>query len=234
MKKFIGYLPVITGLLFSLNVSSQKNKQNYQGSYPEFNLRTSLTSFIDLDAGMMLGVNYRWSDRFSASFEPTWIFYSLYTDRAIETTPSGFKIRSDLRYHLLKRNVRSPDFYIAPEFHYKHVRSEKEDLFGINCQNGQCAYFQNAVYTDIRNEIGGFLKIGLITPMPFVKNNRWLIEMYVGAGAKRLDFKETDLPLGGSFVDLPNRTPFGRPSSGFGLPMLPAGLCAPLFDHPGH
>ena len=225
MKRAVLSLPGILILFFSLSVSAQKSKQDRQVSYPEFNLRTSLTSFLDEDAGIMLGVNYRWSQKFSASFEPTWIFFSVFSSAGSEKIyPSGIKIRTDLRYHFPKKQRGSPDFFIAPEFHYKYTKTQIEDLFGINCQNGQCAFFQDAVYTDIKREIGGLVKMGLITPFPFIDNGRWLLEFYGGLGIKRLDFRETNLPIGGSFVSPPSRTPFGQPGSGFGLPMLPGGL----------
>lgn len=192
--------------LFSLPVSSQTNKKAYNDSYKEFSLRTSLTSYLDYDAGIMLGINYRWNEKFSASFEPTWIFYNaFYTNSFDRIFPSGIKIRADLRYHFEKKRSKSPEFFIAPEFHYKYTKTELEDFFGINCQNGQCAYYQNAVYTDIKHEIGGIFKIGMITNWPFVKSKRWYFELYSGFGAKQLKFKEIDLPVGGSFVNPPNR-----------------------------
>lgn len=219
MKKFILSLSAIMGLLFSVTVSAQKIKQSNGESYPGFSLHTSLTSYFDYDAGIMLGVSYRWSKHFSTSLEPTWIFYSINGD-----IPSGIKIRADTKYYFSKRKPRHPDFYIAPEFHYKYTNTKKEAEFGINCVGGQCAYFQNAVYSDIKNEIGGLVKTGIIFPLRFVKNHRWLLDMYIGLGAKQFNFRETDLPAGGSFVRLPSRTPFGQPSDGFGLPMVPAGI----------
>jgi hypothetical protein len=229
MKIFFKYLILLLGLFLSINVLAQTNKKAYNDSYKEFSLRTSLTSFFDYDAGIMLGVNYRWSEHLSASFEPTWIFYNGFiTAGENKIFPTGIKIRADLRYHFEKRKSRSPDFFVAPEFHYKYTKTEKEDRFGINCQNGQCAYFQDAVYTDIKNEVGGQVKLGMITPFPFVKNEKWLLEFYTGFGAKILTFREENLPLGGSFVNPPDRTflNFGNPTSRntSNRPMLPAGL----------
>ena len=167
MKRAVLSLPGILLLVFSLTVSAQKSKQDRQVSYPEFSLRTSFTSFLDEDAGIMLGVNYRWSQKFSVSFEPTWIFFTVFNSDAGEKIyPSGIKIRTDLKYHFPKKQRRSPDFFIAPEFHYKYTKTQIEDLFGMNCQNGQCAFFQDAVYTDIKREIGGLVKMGLIIPKP--------------------------------------------------------------------
>jgi hypothetical protein len=213
------------GLLFSLIVSAQKIKQVNGESYPGFSLNSSLTSYFDEDGGVNLGVGYRWNKHFSASISPTWIFYNFYKDEnAKRIIPSGIRIRADLKYYFKKRRPRHPDFYIAPEFHYKHTTTKKEDEFGINCLNGQCAFFQNAVYTDIKNEIGGLVKTGIIFPLRFVKNHRWLLDVYVGLGAKQLNFKETDLPVGGSFIRLPTRGLLGDSGDSYALPMVPAGL----------
>ncbi len=229
MKNIIWCLPVIGLSLFSITGMAQTDKKTFNDSYKEFSLRTSLTSYFDYDAGIMLGVNYRWSEHLSASFEPTWIFFSPFTtDGVSKIIPTGIKIRADLRYHFERRNSRSPDFFVAPEFHYKNTKTEKEDRFGINCQNGQCAYFQDAVYTDIKNEVGGQVKLGMITPFPFVKNEKWLLEFYAGFGAKVLKFREENLPLGGSFVSPPDRNflNFGNPTqqNTSNRPMLPGGL----------
>jgi hypothetical protein len=224
MKKFTWSLCCIIGLLFSLSVSAQKNKQGSDKSYPQFSLHTSLTSFLDYDAGLMLGIGYRWNKRFSASLEPTWIFYSFYTDRATVNNPSGIKIRADLKYHFNKRKPRSPDFYMAPEFHFKHTKTKIEDRFGINCQGGQCAFFQNAIYTDIKKEIGGLVKAGMIYPLLFVKNHRWLIDMYVGLGVKQMNYRETDLPVGGSFVNPPFRSIFNNQGDRYAVPSVPVGF----------
>ena len=230
MKKIFWPLPVLLGLFFSLTISAQKNKQAVEDSYPEFSLRTSLTSFLDYDAGIMLGINYRWSKNFSASFEPTWIVYNGFViNRDEKIFPSGIKIRADIRYYFNKRTKNSSDFFLAPEFHYKNTKTDREDRFGINCQNGQCAYFQDAVYTEHKREIGGILKAGLILPLFFIgKNDRWFFEMSTGIGVKQLKFRETNLPTGGSFVNPPNRNrlSFGNITNRnvFSRPMLPFGF----------
>jgi hypothetical protein len=224
MKRFILPVSCIIGLLFSVAISAQKITQSNGESYPGFSLHSSLTSYFDEDGGVNLGFGYRWNKHFSASLSPTWIFYSFYTDRATANNPSGIKIRADLKYHFNKRKPRSPDFYMAPEFHFKHTKTKKEDEFGINCLNGQCAFFQNAVYSDIKNEIGGLVKTGIIFPLRFVKNHRWLLDMYIGLGAKQFKFRETDLPTGGSFVSLPSRGILGDTGDSYALPMVPAGF----------
>ena len=230
MKKIVWCGAAILVLFFSTPLSAQRAKTIYQGSYPEYNLRTSLTSYFDFDAGIMLGIGYRWSNNFSASFEPTWIFYNaLAVDRFDKIYPSGIKIRTDLKYHFPRRTKKSLDAFIAPEFHYKYTKTRKEDQFGINCQNGQCAYFQDAVYTDLKNEIGGSIKAGMILPLTFInKKERLFLEFYGGFGIKQLKFRETDLPVGGSFVSPPDRSFLGfnidDSRNIYSRPMLPGGL----------
>ncbi len=230
MKRITRSLAGILILVFSSTVSAQKNSKTLKQSYKEFSLRSSLTSFFDYDAGIMLGVNYRWSEHFSASFEPTWIFYnSFITAGEARIVPSGIKIRADVKYHFPKRSKKSLEAFVAPEFHYKYTKTEKEDLFGINCQNGQCAFFQEAVYKELKNEIGGLLKAGIIAPLTFIsKQDRLFLEIHSGLGVKHLRFRETDLPVGGSFVNPPDRSflSFGNITdrNTSTRPMLPFGL----------
>lgn len=229
MKYFLFYGVALFIGSFSWFSSLAQEKSANGFHYPEWNLRTNLYSWLDYDAGPSLGAGIRWSDRFSAAIEPTWIFYNGFvTDPDQVIIPRGIRIRADLKYYLSRRKNRGPEFYIAPEGHFKSVRTQKEDLFGINCQGGQCAYFQKAVYTESKKETGAMLLAGMITKFPFVRNRRWFLEFYGGVGAKNLTFKELNLPVGGSFVSPPNRDflnfRFAVNRENISRPMLPGGL----------
>ncbi len=227
-KNFRSILSVSFCLLSFIINAQQIARSTY--SYPEFSLRTSLTSFVDYDAGIMLGVNYRWSDHLSASFEPTWIFFSPFFDSNGDSfQPSGFKIRTDFRYHFGIRKKKNPNFFIAPEFHYKNVTTKSEGQFGINCQSGQCDYFQTAEYKTQKKEIGGLIKAGLTVPLTFIeKRDHLLLEIYGGFGAKELKYKELDIPPGASFLNPPDRGifDFGNDSDRNTIfrPMIPFGI----------
>ncbi len=225
MKKIVLYVPAILFLFLSISIFAQENKKATINSKTGFNLRTSLTSLLDADGGIMLGLGYRWSQKFSASVEPSLIFFSS-LDNNVEnvSNPSGFKLRADVKYHFPRRNERSVDFFIGPEFHYKSVSKKREEVFGINCQNGQCAYFQEADYTEVKKEIGGFVKAGILAKFPFVQSDNLLLEIFLGLGGKQYKFSEKDLPVGGSFVNPPFRGIFGDSRNEFALPILPAGV----------
>jgi hypothetical protein len=229
MKYF--FRPLVLGsfiFLFISNAEGQDNKPVTKKTYSEWNLRTNLSSWWDYDAGLSLGTGYRWNDRLSLSVEPTWIFYNPFANTGEFIDPSGIRIRADVKYYISRRKRGMPEFFVSPELHYKDVRTRKEDLFGINCQNGQCAFFQTANYTEIKKEWGGFLKLGLITQFPFARGHRWFLEFYGGLGAKTLKFKEINLPAGGSFINPPIRDIFNLNSDNdrntVNRPLLPAGI----------
>jgi Protein of unknown function (DUF3575) len=228
MKKIICALLVLLAL--NLQAFSQR-KGKFTPKVPLLSLRTGISSWFDYDAGLMLGVNYRWSKHFSATIEPTWIFYNGLNNPDLDEVikPSGYKLRADVRYHFRRESRRDPDFFLSPEFHYKSVNTEREDEFGINCLGGNCDYFQTATYTEKKKEIGGFIKAGILTPLSFIdKTDRLNLEVYLGVGVKSVKFTETNLPLGGSFVNPPDRLLFNTSNdadrSTATAPMMPFGL----------
>ena len=48
--------------------------------------------------------------------------------------------------------------------------------------------------------------------------------MYIGIGGKQYNYRETDLPVGGSFIALPTRGILGDTGDSYALPMVPAGF----------
>lgn len=225
MKKYFRRPALLLPFIFSTLLHAQENST---GVYPQWGLRTLPSSFLDIDAGLMLGVNYRWSQSFSASIEPTWIFFNALVtpDNSRRVYPSGIKIRADLRWHF-RGEILGMDGYLAPDFHFKSIQTKRLGEFGINCQNGSCAYFQSAYYKEIKQEIGGFLKMGALKSIS--QNRRWLLEFYAGIGVKQMKFRETGLPTGGSFLFPPERlfpeSIFtGDDRNSFSMPMLPGGI----------
>lgn len=194
--------------------------------YPQWNLRTSLTSFFEYDAGVSLGVGCRWNDRFSAAIEPTWILYNTFEDEFGNTYPSGVKLRADFKIYLNKKRSGKVDFFLAPEFHYKYVETQKQDRFGIGCSGGSCAFFQDAYYTEVKRELGGLVKWGLNCLAPFAHDPRFLLEIFLGFGTKFRKFREKDLPPGGSFVNQPQHDLFFGRGLGEtrGVPLFPLGF----------
>lgn len=202
--------------------------QEKKSSFPVITLRTNPLSFIEADAGVMLGIGCQFHPRWSVSIDPGWIFYSPYELSNTNTNPgennptNGYKIRTDIKYYFRDFIFGKRGEFIALEFHYKNVTASNWASFGMNCVNGQCDFYQRAKYNDAKIEKGIAAKIGLIRRL---WNTRWAIEVYTGIGIKSKRYRQSGLPAGGSFTEQPSHDIILFNSSGGEdtYPMFPAG-----------
>lgn len=196
---------VCTILFLSIynNAISQVEKDSF---YPgnSLSFRTNPFSVLDYEAGIMLGINYRWDKRWSATIDPTFIFFTI--EAPLNGLPSGrplgVKIKTDVRYHIQNFIWGFKNIFIAPEAIFRYVRTKRTAVFGINCTGPNCAYYMRSDYTEIKKEKGGAIKIGLIGPIK-KGNENWKLELFFGLGLSFFDFQEKEIPTGGSFVNLP-------------------------------
>lgn len=209
--------------LMVLITANGQGNQNKPFPDPSLVLRFNPGAFIEHEAGVMLGVGYRWSPSYSATLDPMFIFYKPYPDldMSYRESVSGIKIKSDFRFHI-SRFLGFRNVYFGPDLHYKGVVTKRTEKLGINCIQGQCDYFMLSDYRQVMNEIGAALKGGIEV---FSNNDRWYIELYGGLGFKLGYYEEKGIPPGGSFTDPPEReTFFGRNRDGIAYPNLPCGL----------
>ncbi len=217
-------LPIILLILLSLQSFSQDNRQS--AFVPQFSLRTTPLSLLEVDGNFGIGVQYRWAERWAAVIDPAFIFLSTYegSDNMDRDRFSGIKLRADVRYYFEKNRKGVFNTFVAPELHYKLRNAKRWDDFGINCLNGNCDYFQNAQYTERKTEFGFAIKIGTVLPL----SQSLDVELYAGAGLKEKKFTQRDLPTGGSFLNPPDNDPFrfwfSEERRDRFRPMLPAGL----------
>lgn len=193
-------------LIIAIDTTGQEQKKDIRDEI-QFSLRTNPLSFIEADANFMLGLGIQWSPRLATTIEPAYIFGRLYGTSSNDETQtggapaSGIKFRTDLRYYFSDfPHGRRSALFIGPEFHYKNVTTRIEDEFGINCIGNNCAYRQRAEYKEIKEELGGFLKMGLHAPLI----DRLAIEFFWGLGFKWKWRRESDIPVGGSFTVPPD------------------------------
>ena len=208
----------LTSILFFLpskfSFSQQKELPAERGIY----IRTNPLSFLEIDAGVMVGIRYQWNKNFSATLDPTFIFFSPYYGAdEYNSQPIGIKMRADVRYHFYKPSNRSRVF-IAPEFHYKYRTIDRTTTFGINCVNQNCAYYMEDTYTEIKTEVGGSIKMGV--DLHIDKQARLSLELYGGLGVKIFQYKEESIPPGGSFISEPSHQDFFGTSEGEATPLL--------------
>src|SRR5687767_5938334 len=172
------------------NCFSQIEKDDfYQGK--TITLRSNPFSFLQQDAGVMVGVNRRWHQRWSATVDPKFIFYAVQApgNSMGARNPLGVRLKTDIRYHIRNFLFGFENIFIAPEAVLGYVRTRSTAEFGINCIGGNCAYFTIQKYTEIKKEAGGGIKIGMIGPIK-KKNENWKLEIYSGLGVSFFDFQE--------------------------------------------
>ena len=182
---------------------SQIEKDNfYTGN--SLSVRTNPFSVLDYEAGIMIGMNYRWDKRWSATIDPTFVFYTIQAslNGLPAGRPLGVKIKTDVRYHIRDFIWGFKNIFIAPEATFCYVRTKRAADFGINCTGPNCAYYRRSEYTEIKKEKGGAIKIGLTGPIK-KRNENWKLELFFGLGLSFFDFQEKEIPTGGSFVTLP-------------------------------
>jgi hypothetical protein len=220
----------IPGLLIlffavSTNIIAQKEKKSFS---KEIFLRTNPSSILEYDAGIMVGIRYQWSKRFSATVDPMFIFFSPWRERNMNNAKNsllGFKARVDLRYHITASDSKGVGLFIGPELHFKTRALGTVREFGINCIQGNCSYYQLARYKEIRNEIGAALKFGFNVPLGIGDNQRFALEMYGGLGVKFIYLKQKDIPIGGSLPEVNTRhVLFSSNEEGVAYPNLPGGI----------
>lgn len=210
-------------LLLSGHIESNAQKEFKEPALPVITLRANPLSFLETDCNVTLGVGYQWHRRWAFTFDPGYIFFAPYssTTDGERNQVSGIKIRTDVRFFFEKSRSGGFNTFIAPEFHYKYVTTKKWDDFGFNCVGGQCDYYQLAQYKEVKRETGAGVKLGTVLPL---SGSRFSVELYGGIGVKFKKFKETDIPIGGSFVNEPDRDGFfNNTQEGVGYLILPAG-----------
>ena len=182
---------------------SQIEKNNfYTGK--AITLRTNPFSFLQRDAGIMVGSNFRWHRRWSATIDPKFIFYAVQPsfDGTDPRSPLGIRIKTDVRYHIENFLFGFENIFIAPEVILGYTRTRSTAEFGINCTGGNCSYYTLQKYSEIKKEAGGAIKMGMIGPIK-KRNENWKLELYAGFGISFFNFKEKGIPAGGSFVRPP-------------------------------
>ncbi len=219
----------ITCAIFFLSICgksiSQIETDNFY-SGKALTLRTNLFSVLDYNAGIMLGMNYRWDKRWSATIDPTFVFFTIQAsvNRLPADRPLGAKVKTDVRYHIRNFIWGFENVFISPEAVFSHIRTKKTATFGINCTGPNCAYYMIDEYTEIKKEAGGAIKFGLTGPIK-KRNQNWKLELYLGLGLSFFNIEEKGIPTGGSFVTLPTyQDNLGFVRKDEANIMIPAGL----------
>ena len=207
-------------------ILSRSYSQGRESEAPRLSLRTSLLAPLESDANLVLGLGVQWKSRWAAIVDAGYIFSRHYDNNSSFTNErdqvNGLKLRTEFRYYFrdLVYSGRTT-FYVAPVFHYKKVRSERWEEFGMDCTNGNCNYFQIDTYKRVKQELGGILTVGTFSPL--FGGNRVAIETSIGLGIKVKKHWNTDFPPGATLFNEPGTGLFSTDRDG-NFPMIPLGV----------
>jgi hypothetical protein len=164
------------------------------------------TSFLEMDAGITVGAEYRLNKRLALLSDVGLIFYGDPGDASELTAGQantrngllGYKLKPELRWYFKKHSKKPYNGgFMALEGLYKHVTYHRFDGIRVFDNLGNPAYTYLGGYRIIKDVYGVSIKFGY--------RNFWGptykfgIETYVGFGARHKNFATRGLPPGGSF-----------------------------------
>lgn len=161
--------------------------------------RLYLPGFIDpMDANATAGFEYKFSTRWSGTFDAGGIYASLYYND--NSRAAGFILRPGVRMYFNKRNR----LFLEGQFHYKDVTYTSEGWVNRNVVNGVPGYQQYMTYKYRKQFIGTNFMIGFKKGLG--KKPKLFFEFYGGIGIKYKhegpgedDDIRPDSPQGGDF-----------------------------------
>lgn len=198
---------------------------NGQGLFQkgDWTIRFHPLGLIDADAGINAGAGYRFAPRWTVIGEAGYLFLDPYQRLGYGENLRGWKWRQEIRYHTNRFLFGLRRTFHAVDLLYKQVQYRKETTVGVNCIQGNCAYYMLVNFKEVKKELGIALKGGFEVPLS--RNGGPVsLELYAGLGVKFHQFKAKGIP--------PNTTPvFGTDneqlpweSEGVPSPYLPGGI----------
>ena len=190
-------------------------------------LKIAPLALFDLDNTVQAGVevplkNPAWTLQQEVGYGHS-AFNLWFFERQEHPNRETWRSRSQIRYYFRKRNQKSA--YIAGEYLFKKNSEAKFESVGYECVgsqfNQQCAYFKNQ-----KTHLGRFVSaFHLKWGGQIVISERWLLDMYLGAGIRALNVRYLNKykpSVGNEFVFFDFRTDVpGRyrptPSFSFGV-----------------
>ncbi|MES2732382.1 MAG: DUF3575 domain-containing protein [Bacteroidota bacterium] len=223
---------VLCGLLFictTIHCTAQTITDSITIRKPGFILKIAPLSILDVDPTYQLALEYFLNRQWSIQQEMGYgNKYILSPNVSTTAKPNAiWRLRTEVRYYLGRPLAKTTvtGAYFALEGLYKQVHTQKSESVGRDCDNGNCAYFQELTYTSVKEVAGIHLKMG--KQWLLGKSKRFALDVYSGVGWRMIFLKSADLPEGTSISAENFRTPFFSQTSESGrysYPSLSAGF----------
>lgn len=200
---------------------AQNKKEDFKN---KIFLKTNPFSFLELEAGLNLGIDILGKSRLNFSGDVNFIFYNIAIDNDNFLTtapPLGFRFKPELRYYILENKKDNRRIYIAIEGLLTKINSKFFSTVNVNNNLGNFIYTQRISYNEIKTVVGASAKIGYRLALKRY-SEKYFLDFYLGLGARQKFFKQKNIPAGIN-IDLTNRRGvFNRDD--IVLPSLPLGI----------
>lgn len=195
-------------IFLAWNISTNAFAQSDSISLPKNNdakqflfiLKLTPFSMLETDPNIQLGVEYKLNDKWSLQHD---LGYGNFDFGDIGIPLQVFKFRTEARLYLNPTD-KPTGKYIAPYFLYKNTSQYDPQTVGLDCLNGDCAYFKTVDSYTKRNAFALGVKYG----KQKIYKSGFVIELYVGAGFRMISAHYTAEALG-EVQREPNRNIWG-------------------------
>lgn len=169
-------------------------------------LKFAPLSLIDIHPTYQLAAEYFIKDHWSVQQEAGYGNNAILSQRnPQERDMEVWRFRSEVRFYLYSGRYRDSYLrsdasfsrpYWAFEGFYKRVNFKESEPLGMDCINGQCAYFQRSDYKTLKDVIGYHLKFGYQA----ILAKRIAIDLYSGFGLRHIFVRYRGAPNGAGVV----------------------------------
>lgn len=189
----------------------------------DWTIRFHPLGLLDADAGINFGAGYRFAPRWTTIGEAGYLFIDPYQRLGYGENLRGWKWRQEIRYHTHQFLFGLSRTFHAIDLMYKQVQYQKETTVGVNCIQGNCAYYMLVNYKEIKQEWAMAIKGGFEVPLSR-SGGPLSLELYAGLGVKFLQFRERGIPANTTRVGGESDERLPWESEGIPAPYLPGGI----------
>ncbi|RPD50920.1 DUF3575 domain-containing protein [Paracnuella aquatica] len=172
-------------LLWALGAAAQKAPLG-RPKYTPHNLVVTINplAMFNADHRLMMGVEHRFSSRFSLVGDVGLVVQSSYLDEAKKAR--GFELRPALRYYYTRQGAG----YVQGQLHYRLMNYDLHGWLGQNCVNGVPTYEKLQDFTFQKSQAGAAVVTGGTERL----GKHWLLDVSVGLGLVYRQQKVKDEP----------------------------------------
>lgn len=180
-------------LLLSLQgVKAQENPrdQYFAERAPKLIIKWAWLSLIDPDQTVQFGVEYALNKQWSLQQEIGYGHFLPYSTDNEDKDREIWRFRTEGRFYFSSSRPNPMEgTYVAAEIFYKRNNYLNEITVGRECENGNCAFFQQKEYIRIKDVVGYHIKIG----RQWVISRRVALDIYAGLGLRSIHVKTPGL-----------------------------------------